>query len=139
MAEQKHELTVMATKRNADGKRVESMDIYCKQKPEVGFRLQSGTAENPIIYAIESILEYKEPHEFGAKELSWDMAPANPSIPAGLELSYSGVDGRDSPQKGKFFLTGDDHRQRAAFVKGDPNKRRDHGWHWARVTMKREY
>lgn len=112
------------------------VDILCKEKPEVGFQHPFG---NPSAEIVE-IHDYKNPTEWGARPMNEDAAPTCPPIPAGKELSYAKVQGRDAltakEEKEKFFLTKEQHIERMNFVKGDPKQERKHGWHWARVTMK---
>jgi len=113
-----------------------NVDILCKQKPEVGFEKHF----DMNVFRITTIHDYKSPDQWGARPLNEDMAPTCPPIPAGKELSYAKVQGRDEltakEEREKFFLTKEQHLERMAFVKGDPKQDRRHGWHWARVTIK---
>lgn len=119
-----------------------SCDVYCGGRVKIGESVypRDGVG-NEVHYEVVGVLEEKSPDEFGARKLSPDMAPPDPSIPTGKTLSYYKVAGRDSitaeEEREKHFLTADDHRQRAAYVKGDPNAERTHGWRWARVKLKK--
>jgi len=136
MATQENSLHPLVTKRQAG--KIDTIELYCKQEPEVGFKTNNyGTPEHPIFYAITEVLESKKPSEFGARPLNQDMAPAEPSFQPTLELSYAGVDGVDKPIKGKHFLTAEEHRQRREYCAGDPKKDRNHGWYWARVRVQK--
>ena len=124
------------TSLKASGDKEYNVDILCMEKPEVGF---INNLENPSSRII-AIHDYKSPDQWGARPLNEDMAPTCPPIPAGKELSYAKVQGRDEltakEEREKFFLTKEQHLERMAFVKGDPKQDRRHGWHWARVTIK---
>lgn len=116
-----------------------------RSEPEVGDMMLYTNRDGVVVSTITvtEIVKATPPSEWGAKALDTSMAPTCPSVPAGKELSYAKVEGRDTPTpkeaREKFFLTKEQHLERMAYVKGDPKQERKHGWWYATVVCKQEY